>query len=209
MNLKILAGAIGALAIAGTANASINVSIWTNQATAASNATIAQAAGLGTPTATTTVGAINFDSSNPNGYTIGGFLNNPVLPSAVATAGLNNTYMLFTGSTYLNAGVNSFSIPHDDGLELFMTGIGTVLSHPGPTSPVTTPFNVTAPSAGFYNFTMSYGECCGPPARLEFDVNGAPVGGIPEPATWAMMLLGFFGLGAMLRRRRPDALLPA
>lgn len=31
-----------------------------------------------------------------------------------------------------------------------------------------------------------------------------PVSGIPEPATWAMMLLGFFGLGAALRgvRRR-------
>jgi hypothetical protein len=28
------------------------------------------------------------------------------------------------------------------------------------------------------------------------------VGGVPEPATWAMMLLGFFGLGATLRRRR-------
>lgn len=29
-------------------------------------------------------------------------------------------------------------------------------------------------------------------------VNGA----VPEPATWAMMLIGFFGLGAALRRRR-------
>ena len=27
-------------------------------------------------------------------------------------------------------------------------------------------------------------------------------GGVPEPATWAMMLLGFFGLGSMVRRRR-------
>ncbi|MGZ6016329.1 MAG: PEPxxWA-CTERM sorting domain-containing protein, partial [Phenylobacterium sp.] len=27
-------------------------------------------------------------------------------------------------------------------------------------------------------------------------------GGVPEPATWAMMLTGFFGLGSMLRRRR-------
>jgi hypothetical protein len=26
--------------------------------------------------------------------------------------------------------------------------------------------------------------------------------GIPEPASWAMMLVGFFGLGSMLRRRR-------
>lgn len=34
----------------------------------------------------------------------------------------------------------------------------------------------------------------------------APRGGaVPEPATWAMMLLGFGGMGAMLRRRRPAA----
>ena len=26
--------------------------------------------------------------------------------------------------------------------------------------------------------------------------------GVPEPATWAMMLAGFFGLGGVLRRRR-------
>lgn len=26
--------------------------------------------------------------------------------------------------------------------------------------------------------------------------------GVPEPATWAMMLIGFSGMGAMLRRRR-------
>jgi hypothetical protein len=28
------------------------------------------------------------------------------------------------------------------------------------------------------------------------------VGAIPEPASWAMMILGFFGLGAVLRRRQ-------
>jgi hypothetical protein len=26
---------------------------------------------------------------------------------------------------------------------------------------------------------------------------------VPEPATWAMMLLGFAGIGMSLRRRRP------
>lgn len=30
----------------------------------------------------------------------------------------------------------------------------------------------------------------------------APVAGVPEPAAWAVMLLGFFGAGAMLRGRR-------
>jgi hypothetical protein len=32
-----------------------------------------------------------------------------------------------------------------------------------------------------------------------------PEGGVPEPATWAMMLLGFGGAGAALRRRRAAA----
>ena len=36
-----------------------------------------------------------------------------------------------------------------------------------------------------------------------------PTGGVPEPATWAMMLLGFGGLGAMLRRRRGQVALAA
>jgi hypothetical protein len=35
---------------------------------------------------------------------------------------------------------------------------------------------------------------------FEFDrISGV----VPEPASWAMMLLGFFGLGAMLRARKP------
>ena len=29
-------------------------------------------------------------------------------------------------------------------------------------------------------------------------------GGIPEPASWAMMIAGFTGLGALLRRRRSE-----
>jgi hypothetical protein len=43
------------------------------------------------------------------------------------------------------------------------------------------------------------------------DVQLGTVGaGVPEPATWAMMLLGFLGLGATLRaHRRADRELPA
>lgn len=33
-------------------------------------------------------------------------------------------------------------------------------------------------------------------------LNLAPPAGVPEPATWAMMLFGFGGLGAVLRRRK-------
>jgi hypothetical protein len=38
-------------------------------------------------------------------------------------------------------------------------------------------------------------------ANLEF-FSDPNLNGVPEPATWAMMLLGFFGLGAMVRGRK-------
>lgn len=38
-----------------------------------------------------------------------------------------------------------------------------------------------------------------------FATNG-PGGAIPEPATWAMMLVGFFGMGSILRTQRRRAL---
>jgi hypothetical protein len=34
------------------------------------------------------------------------------------------------------------------------------------------------------------------------DAFGPPLGGVPEPASWALMILGFGAAGAMLRRRR-------
>ena len=36
-------------------------------------------------------------------------------------------------------------------------------------------------------------------------VNVSPVGGVPEPATWTMMLLGVGGVGVMMRARRHEA----
>ena len=52
----------------------------------------------------------------------------------------------------------------------------------------------------------------GPAGNFTYDSTGfaltvtsadpTTVGGVPEPATWAMMILGFFGMGATLRSRR-------
>jgi len=202
MLIKSLLGAVATIALASAAQA-VNVSVWTNQpASVTQNATIAQAAGLGAPNVTTTVAGIAFTTNNSDATTVGEWLGNPPLSSTL----VDNSYMLFTGTIFLTAGDNFFTIQHDDGLQLSLDGgIGLVVNVPGPTPPITTPFDIVAPSTGTFNFTMSYGECCDGPAVLSWRYpTGAPVGDLPEPATWAMMLLGFGGIGIALRRRKQD-----
>ncbi len=146
--------------------------------------------------------AIDYNS-NVSGYTVASFLNNPTFFGA--TAGFNpngsadNIGIEFTGSTFLNAGNNSFVVPHDDGLTLTISGV-TVLFAPGPTSPEDTPFNVTVATSGYYTFDLHYTECCGAPAVLGFEVNGANVA-TPEPGSIALLGTGLLGLAGTIRRK--------
>jgi hypothetical protein len=39
-----------------------------------------------------------------------------------------------------------------------------------------------------------------------FEIDDIVIGAVPEPATWALMLIGFAGIGMTLRRRRQTAL---
>jgi len=164
--------------------------VWQNEQAAAQNATLAQAAVLGTPDAKFNPVAIDFDSRD-DGYTLRQFLRDPVFydtqPTFDPDITSNDTYYLFTGELFLNAGANNFVIPHDDGLQLLIDGIGMVVNQPGPTAPVETPFTVTAPAAGLYSFQLSYGECCGPPGVLAFSINGAPVGNTTVPDSGATL----------------------
>jgi hypothetical protein len=180
--------------------AGVLAEVWQNVPTA-TNASIIPS---GAPDAAFYSPGINYDS-RVTGYTPNLFLNNPGFFNTSATfdptGSLDSTFIRFTGQTYLNAGANTFLLPHDDGVTLNIAGIGLVLDQPGPTSPIDTTFDVTAPSAGLYDFTLLYAECAGPPAVLEFSVNGITVG-VPEPSSVLLFSAAGLGLLAALRRRR-------
>jgi hypothetical protein len=193
--------AIAALvAFASMSAQALTAQIWTNNPNPDNAAIIP----TGPSSASFNPTAIDFNS-NVTDYTIGGFFNNPTFYNTAAgfdsTASADNIFLLLTGSLYLNAGSNSFVVAHDDGVVLNVNGIGNVVNQPGPTGEVTTPFNVTAPSAGMYDFDLQYTECCGAPAVLLYTINGAPPP-VPEPETYALMLAGVAALSFMTRRRR-------
>jgi hypothetical protein len=79
------------------------------------------------------------------------------------------------------------------------------------------PANTLAPNTT-YEFQLDYSDRLhgGPDANGNFTEQGfdvrtlgfftTGVGAVPEPSTWAMMILGFAGIGFMAYRRRNDAL---
>ena len=54
-------------------------------------------------------------------------------------------------------------------------------------------------------FSLS-NSAAGPNGLRVFATDAAVTGAVPEPATWAMMLLGFGGIGMVMRRRRTGRL---
>jgi hypothetical protein len=165
------------------------------------------------PSANFTIGPLGIDfTSGPNPYTVQGFLNNPTFSGQVngfsPTTTADGIEVVITGTIFLNAGLNSFTVGHDDGAVLTMPGIGSgtfgnIVNLPGPTALVNTPFNVTNPgAAGNFAFTLDYAECCGAPADLIFAVNSAPVGATtPEPSSFVLFGSGLLAAAGMVRRR--------
>ncbi len=201
---KLIIGAaalLAAVCVAGSGYANVATgSIWENDSTGAGDATPANVPGT-TPDVTFTV-TTPIDFAGGSLYTIGEFLSSggATVDTGASELGntLDNTIFNFTGTVTVTTG-ESFTVGHDDGLTLVIGSL-TVINVPGPTPFAVTTETYTGPS-GNLPFQLVYGECCGAPADLSISL---PLSGtIPEPSTWAMMVLGFAGLGfAGYRRSR-------
>ena len=195
------------LAAAPIAHADIFTAVVYQNIPDPGNAAAAANQGAGLASASFSIGALGIDfTSPPSAYTTVSFLNNPTFSNQVNGFNPNGTAdnleLVITGDLFLNAGSNSFTVGHDDGAVLNIAGFGNVVNAPGPTSFSNSPFTVTAPSAGMYNFSLEYAECCGAPSDLLFTVNNAPVGATtPEPSSFALFGTGLFAAAGMVRRR--------
>jgi hypothetical protein len=88
-----------------------------------------------------------------------------------------------------------YNVVTDGGTHI--TGAEILALAPG--SPSSGSTNMAVEITGLPSFTsLTFTDSVSNQPAFEFDV-GRPV---PEPATWATMLLGFFGLGTMMRRAR-------
>nr|WP_314441485.1 PEPxxWA-CTERM sorting domain-containing protein [uncultured Sphingomonas sp.] len=107
------------------------------------------------------------------------------------------------------APLNGANNPNDATLGFLLDGvqIGNLLTAGGPAS--------NTPVQSWQNFSTSFVALNSGPQNLSFQFNGLGVtaadfgidrvyvtAAVPEPGTWAMMLLGFGAIGAAMRRRR-------
>ena len=106
-----------------------------------------------------------------------------------------------TGTYIIDFGVDQFS-----GL---FSGTSSATATPGLFDLVFS-YTVTGGTGRFLGGTGAFSQVGtadvrnAPPSRLTLNFSA-----VPEPGTWAMMLLGFAGIGVAMRRRREPALKPA
>lgn len=152
--------------------------------------------------------------SQSSNYTIGGFLNNPKFtyesPTFVSAGGddisLSSAFIQLTGTLWVKTGTNVFLLNAPNTRMFFYVGEGSERytevgwgyfgwDNPGP--PTAVPFQL--------DFTVT-----GAPVDLGmYEVTGQGYGEAPEPATWAMLILGVAMIGFAARRRNSGMALPA
>lgn len=130
--------------------------------------------------------SFTLDSSAPNSFTSNALTGNQIFFNNVT-----GTFGGSAGTANISFGTNLIA-----DLNIQSANLGfTQLSVPGDlfSGPASSPtFNLGT-------FNLSGGFTAGP---ATLTITRAAVAAVPEPGTWAMMLLGFGAIGASMRRRR-------
>src|SRR5258708_33726554 len=118
------------------------------------------------------------------------------------------TTAFFKISGFVSGLINPLSsITHDDGATLVI-GSDTQVDSPAETSVITTQFLHTPTTYSGALFDLYYVEGNGHPAVLDVNIASPNLAtDVPEPSTWAMMILGFLGVGFTAYRRKSTSAL--
>jgi hypothetical protein len=153
----------------------------------------------------------NLASQFVNAADITSFVGGPAAEAAFLASTLstqNDTKTAFFDiSGSITGIVVSGIVVHDDGATFVIGGI-TQFSNPGETN--NTPDTVPGGTFNGALFDLYYVEGNGSPSVLDVHLNRVFITPqVPEPSTWAMMILGFAGIGTMAYRRRRQATVSA
>jgi hypothetical protein len=108
----------------------------------------------------------------------------------------------FTGTAFFTNG-QTFSVVHDDGLDLYIGG-NLVEGLPDETPPITSTFTYTGPT-GNEAFEFIYAN--GPPDQADFKIGLVPAlttlaaSDVPEPPSITLLGSGILGMAGVFRRR--------
>jgi hypothetical protein len=105
---------------------------------------------------------------------------------------------IFRGNLTVGATGGSVFFGGDD--DVFLAIDGVIV---GQVDGVHTTADITVPvGAGTHTLELFYADRDQTDANLQFQLTNATISAVPEPSTWAMMILGFLGLGYIGYRRR-------
>lgn len=214
---KFIAATAAALSIAGTANAAAFVQVATSGLTGANQISWdGTTPGAGTLTVNNILTILNFDDSV---YNDGFFGTQARLTLVATTTGTLDTALPNFTQTGLNgyfefrSTVNNAVLLRGDFTNYWLTGVTGATA--GNISPLKGSLNFTSDvvdlsyvkgdnaSFTFSNVAPAYSITGG--VLNDFsgsNLSGTFAGYVPEPGTWALMIIGFGGAGAMIRRRR-------
>lgn len=163
------------------------------------------------PAAQATVATTGPDTGSDGSFTIGFSGSNVTQPSFSETFSFSTSVAGFLSAVISTTGGGPNSVNDVDFTRVFISGTGITGSQ-GDLLPLAgsndvnefRALNDLAVGVGSYSLTTQ-GTSSGLNGSYGGSISFRP-GAVPEPATWAMMLVGFGAMGVSMRRRRPAML---